>query len=441
MGAKKAVLVGCNYPGTPSELPGCVNDAKNMYFTLVSKYGFAEDDITVLIDSGSTTFDVPTGANIKHALHRMVDGAVPGDVLFFLFSGHGCRVPATAHDDVTGYNECICPTDNNLIHDDDFQELVDKLPPRVIFTMVSDSCHSGGLIDKAKEQIGDSFVKKEKLGDEDGNADLVAVETREAYEDDAEAEEEDEEADAEEEKEEEEEEEDTKEWAKNYGGEEEEEEEEEDDEEEEEASSSSSEDEAPKKGKSKSKKEAKKSSSKKGRKGTSLTAAATKKKGSKAASKGTTAAKAGFVKSMPVETLVNNLRAQTGREDVDVGNIEAVLYETFGEESSARVKKDMGGDVGAAEGGKKRLGEMGVLVSGCQSYQYSRAVPSFDGGYGALTRGLITVLEASQPGITNRELVQKVRRFLASIEFDQLPGLYCSDDLVDAPFLGSLAAS
>uniref|UniRef100_R7W5A1 Metacaspase-5 n=1 Tax=Aegilops tauschii TaxID=37682 RepID=R7W5A1_AEGTA len=44
----------------------------------------------------------------------------------------------------------------NLITDQDFTELVQKVPDGCLFTIVSDSCHSGGLLDKAKEQIGHS---------------------------------------------------------------------------------------------------------------------------------------------------------------------------------------------------------------------------------------------------------------------------------------------
>ena len=40
--------------------------------------------------------------------------------------------------------------------DHDFKELVAKVPDGCLLTIVSDSCHSGGLIDKAKEQIGNS---------------------------------------------------------------------------------------------------------------------------------------------------------------------------------------------------------------------------------------------------------------------------------------------
>lgn len=40
--------------------------------------------------------------------------------------------------------------------DDDFRQFVDKVPRGCKITIVSDCCHSGGLIEAAKEQIGDS---------------------------------------------------------------------------------------------------------------------------------------------------------------------------------------------------------------------------------------------------------------------------------------------
>ncbi|MBA0627301.1 hypothetical protein Godav_004828, partial [Gossypium davidsonii] len=36
----------------------------------------------------------------------------------------------------------------------DLGHLIQQVPSRLSFTIVSDSCHSGGLIDKSKEQIG-----------------------------------------------------------------------------------------------------------------------------------------------------------------------------------------------------------------------------------------------------------------------------------------------
>lgn len=39
-GTKKALIIGCNYPGTQSQLRGCINDAQCMEFMLKTKFGF-----------------------------------------------------------------------------------------------------------------------------------------------------------------------------------------------------------------------------------------------------------------------------------------------------------------------------------------------------------------------------------------------------------------
>ncbi|KAJ1263496.1 hypothetical protein BS78_09G189200 [Paspalum vaginatum] len=156
MGQKRAVLVGINYPGTDGELKGCLNDVSRIRRCLVDRFGFDEAGIRVLADADPST-PRPTGANIRLELERLVTDARPGDALFFHYSGHGLQLPAeTGEDDDTGYDECIVPCDLNLIKDQDFTELVAKVPDGCLFTMVSDSCHSGGLIDKTKEQIGNS---------------------------------------------------------------------------------------------------------------------------------------------------------------------------------------------------------------------------------------------------------------------------------------------
>jgi len=43
--------------------------------------------------------------------------------------------------------------------DEDFRDFVEKVPKSCRITIVSDSCHSGGLIESAKEQIGESTKK------------------------------------------------------------------------------------------------------------------------------------------------------------------------------------------------------------------------------------------------------------------------------------------
>lgn len=112
---KKAVLIGCNYPGTKAELRGCINDVKRMRQCLVDRYGFDDENITVLIDTDDS-YDKPTGKNIRAALSSLISSAESGDLLFVHYSGHGTRLPAeTGEDDDTGFDECIVPCDMNLI--------------------------------------------------------------------------------------------------------------------------------------------------------------------------------------------------------------------------------------------------------------------------------------------------------------------------------------
>ncbi|KAL5731339.1 hypothetical protein ACHQM5_004078 [Ranunculus cassubicifolius] len=150
---KLATLVGCNYPNTRNELHGCINDVLCMREILVSLFAFEPNNINLLIDDTPGSSLLPTGANIMKALNQMVDQAESGDDLFFHYSGHGTRIPSKH-----GFEhiEAIVPSDLNLITDVDFRQLVNRLPENTSFTILSDSCHSGGLIDKEKEQIGPS---------------------------------------------------------------------------------------------------------------------------------------------------------------------------------------------------------------------------------------------------------------------------------------------
>ncbi|KAI3844279.1 hypothetical protein MKW92_023026 [Papaver armeniacum] len=406
--AKRAVLVGCNYQGTKAELKGCINDVKRMHKSLVEKYGFAEEDITVLIDTDDSYIQ-PTGKNIRKAILDLVTSAEPGDVLFFHYSGHGTRLPPeTGEDDDTGYDECIVPTDMNLITDDDFREYVDQVPEGCKITIVSDSCHSGGLIDEAKEQIGES-TKGDQEQSFFGFKHFLHRKVNDALESrgihlprghNRRDEDEDEEAEEEEEQEEEDD------SIKN--------------------------------------------------------------------------------KSLPISILIEILKQKTGKDDIDVGKIRPTLFDVFGEDSSPKVKKFMkvileklqSGDHGGLMGmvgllaqeflkhkldenddnyakpametevgskqeayagsNKKTLPDGGILVSGCQSDQTAAdANPSgnADDAYGALSNAIQTIIAESDGRVTNHELVSKAREILKRQGFTQRPGLYCSDEHVDSPFI------
>jgi hypothetical protein len=53
--------------------------------------------------------------------------------------------------------------------DEEFRALVDKLPRGAKLTVVSNSCHSGGLIEHEKEQIGESYEESVEAGDDGGH--------------------------------------------------------------------------------------------------------------------------------------------------------------------------------------------------------------------------------------------------------------------------------
>lgn len=148
--AKKALLVGINYPGTSHALRGCVNDVMLMSDILTRHYGFQAQDKRMLTDASATT------KNIMDRLEWLVEGAQPGDVLYFHFSGHGSQIINQNYEhgeEPEGKDEIICPIDldwrTKIIRDDDLRRVFDKVPEGVNLTVVLDCCHSGDGIDSS----------------------------------------------------------------------------------------------------------------------------------------------------------------------------------------------------------------------------------------------------------------------------------------------------
>lgn len=73
--------------GSDNALNGCINDAKCMQYLLKSKFGFRDEDITVLTDDQSDPAKWPTGNNMRAHMRQLVANAQPGDSLVFHFSG------------------------------------------------------------------------------------------------------------------------------------------------------------------------------------------------------------------------------------------------------------------------------------------------------------------------------------------------------------------
>lgn len=141
---KKALLVGINsYSAAP--LKGCVNDITDVAAFLTSSCGFSMDEIRLLADGRATT------DALNERLNWLVDGAAPGDSIFFHYSGHGTQMATRDHQgEIDGLDEVICPvdfdwTDPHVIRDKDFHRIFSAIPEGCNFIWISDSCHSQDL--------------------------------------------------------------------------------------------------------------------------------------------------------------------------------------------------------------------------------------------------------------------------------------------------------
>lgn len=151
---KLALLVGINdYPRESqfSALNGCVNDVELQYHLLVHRFGFNPADIVKLTDQQATRDGMLTAFE-----EHLIKQAQPGDVVVFHFSGHGSRVLDPDQDFPDGLNSTLVPVDSPL--PENFPREggpVDDITGHTIFllgsalstdnfTMVLDSCHSGG---------------------------------------------------------------------------------------------------------------------------------------------------------------------------------------------------------------------------------------------------------------------------------------------------------
>src|SRR5579862_8544655 len=143
---KKAFLVGINEYLCGQNLSGCVADVQNMSRLLTDACGFRAADIRLLTDRSATK------ANLMERLHWLMDGAKPGDVLVFHYSGHGAQIVDRNGDELSDHkDEILCMTDmdfrnpSTYIVDDELGALFDTLRAGVRLVVIADSCHSGTI--------------------------------------------------------------------------------------------------------------------------------------------------------------------------------------------------------------------------------------------------------------------------------------------------------
>ena len=141
--AKNALCIGINdYPGTQSDLKGCVNDANDWAAVLQGK-GFGTK---LLLDAQATK------AAMVSAITGLVGSAKNGDTVAITFSGHGTYAPDTSGDESDGLDEALCPYDifqGNALIDDELHQLFQQRKIGVRVILISDSCHSGTVLRNA----------------------------------------------------------------------------------------------------------------------------------------------------------------------------------------------------------------------------------------------------------------------------------------------------
>ena len=142
--SKKALLVGVNKYKYAQSLRGCVNDVRNMADILTSYYNFSTNEIRTIVDESVTR------NNLMQRMDWLIDETKEGDMLLFHFSGHGSQVQDRDGDELDdGMDEILCLHDmdfrnpDSYLVDDDFNNIIDRLPKGVSLTICIDACHSG----------------------------------------------------------------------------------------------------------------------------------------------------------------------------------------------------------------------------------------------------------------------------------------------------------
>jgi hypothetical protein len=172
---KKALLVGINYIGTNNELYGCINDVNSIKDKIISG-GFLNNNINILTDNTSIK---PTKNNILNAFKNLLINSKAGDLLFFLYSGHGSYTQDKNGDETTGYDQMIVPLDLDAIVDDELKSIIQlNLKPNVTLFAMFDSCFSGSVLDLKYQYIDslnyDNYTEHDKQCDTPGNVFMIS---------------------------------------------------------------------------------------------------------------------------------------------------------------------------------------------------------------------------------------------------------------------------
>ena len=170
---KKALLIGINYTGTKNELFGCINDV-NAVKERITNQGFTS--VNTITD---LTTKKPTRNNILTEFKNLLLNSQAGDLLFFMYSGHGYYTLDRNGDEQDGYDELIVTSDLQGITDDEFKTLIQQnLKKDVTLFAMFDCCFSGSILDLRYQYLNsmnyDNYTENNKDNNTNGNVFMIS---------------------------------------------------------------------------------------------------------------------------------------------------------------------------------------------------------------------------------------------------------------------------
>ncbi|HXP75729.1 MAG TPA: caspase family protein [Stellaceae bacterium] len=140
---QRAICVGINDYSARSDcpsLPDARPDAESWKSLLTDAFNFDAGNVALLTDGAATR------RAVLATLTEVLKQSSAGDVVCFYFAGHGGR--GTGSDASTYYESICCADAGGDITDVEINQLAAGLQPSYVnFTLVLDSCHSGGVFD------------------------------------------------------------------------------------------------------------------------------------------------------------------------------------------------------------------------------------------------------------------------------------------------------
>jgi hypothetical protein len=172
---KKALLIGINYTGTQNELYGCINDV-NCIKERIIKEGFTDKNINIITD---LTSKKATRRNILTEFKNLLLNSQAGDLLVFVYSGHGSYTIDRNRDEKNGYDEMIVSCDLQGILDDELKSLIQTyLKTDVTLFALFDSCFSGSVLDLKYQYLDslnyDTYTENSKDLETVGNVFMIS---------------------------------------------------------------------------------------------------------------------------------------------------------------------------------------------------------------------------------------------------------------------------